>query len=122
DPAQVPLFPNLARVAPFKFPVAEEPEDSPVSRSPIIIAVEDAENPLQDGELLKTERHLTVSLGSAQLDALREIGKSLSGTDRSIASVCEHGRRVWQVFRQAQPRLANLLRPTCRAEGPAPSA
>ena len=65
DPAQVPLFPNLARVAPFKFPVAEEPEDAPASRSPIIIAVEDAENPLQDGELLKTERHLTVSLGFA---------------------------------------------------------
>lgn len=132
-PAVKPTFPGSQRPRDkdpdtahrHPMPFAFSPIDAGralASRSPIVIAIEEAERPLEDRELLKTERHLTISLTDEQLETLHGIWEDLSPTNRTLAHVWELGRRVWQVLEQAEPRLKHLLRLVSESEEPQPVA
>ncbi|MDT0353611.1 FHIPEP family type III secretion protein [Pseudonocardia charpentierae] len=85
-------------------------------RSPIIIAVESKAEPLDDADLLKVERHLTVSLSTAQLDAIDRITAEVLGPDADlapgvtdVAEIIDAGFQVWTELVGAESRLKGLL-------------
>jgi Effector-associated domain 8 len=44
-----------------------DPTTSPASRAPIVIALEEQDAPLREDELLRTERHITITFSASQL-------------------------------------------------------
>ena len=79
------------------------------SRAPVILAIEQHSEPLKEAELLRAERHLTVTLGRDHVAALEEVVASLDGA-RSVEDLVELGVDAWQALTFAEPRLDDLLR------------
>ena len=77
-------------------------------RAPVVIAVETTADPLTDADLLRTQRHLTVSMTPAQVDRCEALAASVRSVT-SLAGVIETGRQLWFYLTQAQPRLDALL-------------
>src|SRR5215472_3321552 len=73
-------------------PIVGRGADLP-SRSPIVIAVEEQNAPLDEEEFLKTERHVTVALSGGQIEALEQIGACLLAA-QSLEDLARHGRRA----------------------------
>ena len=84
------------------------------SRSPVLIALESKDEPLEDSELLKTERHLTVVLTPVQIDEIRRMAVEVAaavaqGATSSIDAIIDAGSQIWTEFVGAEPRLKGLL-------------
>lgn len=82
--------------------------DIPASRSPIVIAIEEAEDKLEERELLRTERHITVTLDAKQVTALVDVAARLE-VAASIRELIRCGMDAWEILEAAQPGLRNLL-------------
>lgn len=80
----------------------------PASRSTVVIAVEEAQDPLDERQLLRAERHMTVTLAPAQVAALADICASV---DRAAAldDLCRCGAEAWRILETAQPGLRDLM-------------
>jgi hypothetical protein len=98
-----------------------DPKTSSASRSPIIIALEEQDHPLDEDMLRRTERHLTIAFSAEQLQTLDEIGGSLSASP-PLAEIVEQGRRAWQILQKAQPWLRNLVDKVIDCAGAQPIA
>ena len=94
---------------PFRLTITAEEEELRGSRSPIVIALEEERNPLREGELLQTERHLTVGLSSDAVATLRRIAEALDNPALSPSELTNYGGRAWQELKRAQGRLPVLL-------------
>jgi len=65
------------------------------SRSPIVVAVEEADNPLTEDELLPAERHLTITLAADQIDELSRLGTAaLTSIDQALRA----GEQVFAIL------------------------
>jgi hypothetical protein len=78
------------------------------SRSPILIALDTADEPLAELEFPRTERHLTVTLDGDQVGYVAELAADAFEA-RTIDEVTAAGAGVWNELLAAQPRLADLL-------------
>jgi hypothetical protein len=65
------------------------------SRSPIIVAIEEAEKPLTPDELLHAERHLTIILTPEHVEDLTRIANA---SPKSIADVVSAGEQVFAIL------------------------
>lgn len=92
------------------------------SRSPIIAALEEADEPLDDAELLRTERHMTITFTAEQAKALERLSSSVSDHRKSISDLMSKGTCVWDILESAQPRLRALLEGAKRSKNPQPIA
>lgn len=122
EDAGVEARPAAVTAGDLDIPFLADPAHAAGSRAPLVIALEEAGHPLSDVELLRTERHLTVSLGPGHLSDLREIASQLSPTNRSLVHVWEQGRRIWRILELAQPQLKHLLRVVADSRRPQPVA
>jgi len=94
---------------PTKASTDQPVEDLPsISRSPIIIAVEESDDKLDEQYLLRAERHLTVTLNRDQANELEHLSTQLRQTE-STEAIFASGQRAWSVLQQAEDRLAVLL-------------
>jgi hypothetical protein len=77
-------------------------------RTPIIVAVETTDRPVTDEELLRTRRHLTVSLSPAGVERCVGLAATIASemTWEELTSV---GSDIWKELVRAQPRLTALL-------------
>jgi hypothetical protein len=109
---------------PFRLTAIDTYADGPdSSRSPIVIAIEEEANPLREEELLRPERHLTVSLSRDALGELRQIAAQLDTPDMPLSELWGYGRRAWRVLERAQtPRLLNLINRVAGSTLPQPVA
>jgi hypothetical protein len=92
-------------------PVAEVTSslsDAGRSQSPILIAIDETEDPLTDAQFSLSERHLTVTLSATQVASAVGIIDKI-GRAASIGEIVGAGHRVWAILLSAEPRLANLL-------------
>ncbi len=94
-----------------RFDVKETaPSDADIicSRSPIIIAIEEKKDPIDERHLLPIERHLTVSLDTGMADALQVLGQKLNEAE-STQAILGYGVDVWRILAKAEQRLRGLL-------------
>ena len=92
-------------------PLAEVPSslsDAGCSLSPILIAFDEAEEPLTDAQFSLSERHLTVTLGATQVASVVELAEQALRA-ASIGEIVDAGHRIWIALLAAEPRLADLL-------------
>jgi hypothetical protein len=83
-------------------------DSSAPSRSPIVIALEERDAPLAEDHLLKTERHVTVTLSAEDLAAFDQISARLHGAP-GAASILQDGRTGWEILSRAQSRLTGIV-------------
>jgi hypothetical protein len=88
------------------------------SRSPILIALETAAEPLGDAEFSRTDRHLTVTLADSALDQITDLARKAHESAGTIAEIADAGHQIWSRLVEAQPRLAGLVK-RIAATGPA---
>ncbi|MCI0659684.1 MAG: hypothetical protein L0220_01285, partial [Acidobacteria bacterium] len=79
-----------------------------LSRSPIIIAIEEKKDPIDEKYLLPIERHLTVRLDTGMADALQALGQKLNEAE-STQAILGYGVDVWKILEKAEQRLKGLL-------------
>ena len=91
------------------------------SRAPIVIAIEEEANPLKNKKLLRTERHLTISLDTFQIEELKKIVEDLNKA-RTIKEIRELGSDIWSTLEAAQPMLSVLIDKVKGSDAPQPIA
>ena len=82
--------------------------DVTCSRSPIIIAIEEKKDPIDEKYLLPIERHLTVKLDTGMADELQVLGQKLNEAE-SIDTILGYGVEIWQMLVKAEDRLSGLF-------------
>lgn len=90
-------------------------------RAPIVVAVETTNKPLTDEDLLRTQRHLTVSLSPECVERCATLASSITDT-MPIDEVAPIGAQIWRELVRAQPRLVALLQRMGRAATAQPVA
>ncbi len=78
------------------------------SRAPVVIAVEAADDLIEDRHLLQVERHLTVRLTVAQVSGLESLQGALDHVG-SVDGLFDSGVQAWRILKQAEPRLRGVL-------------
>jgi hypothetical protein len=101
---------------------ARKSADIPASRSPIILAIEEAGQPILETELLRTERHMTTTLPAERVEELARLADELSADATSVDDVRQAGRRAWEVLTEAQPRLKSVFERVRKADRAQPVA
>ncbi|MFF5081406.1 FHIPEP family type III secretion protein [Actinoplanes sp. NPDC000266] len=101
----------LTAPAPAPAPAPPAAAEAARPRFPVIVAVESADQPLADADLLRTERHLTVTLAAGRLAAIRRAVAAVSGpgADPSLDDLVRAGAEVWAEMTTAEPRLRTVL-------------
>jgi hypothetical protein len=79
------------------------------SRSPILIAVDTDEDPLDEDVLPRTQRHMTVTFTEAELERVLRAAAGVLDGPVGVDELVRASRRVWQELERAQPRLADLI-------------
>jgi hypothetical protein len=95
-------------------PLTFRPPDRPAStdapsRLPIVIALEQSDDPLADNVLFGMERHMIVTLAPEQVQALQDVTIGLRDRVTSVDEIADIGRAAWRILTDAQPRLRGLL-------------
>ena len=98
------------------------PDNSFPSRAPIMLALEEEDDPIPDSLLLKTERYLTISLSSKQVGKMEELANLIEAKGQSMEEILKIGNKVWNLINQAQKRLKLLLENSRDSEYPQPIA
>ena len=83
-------------------------DSSALSRSPIVIALEERDAPLAEGHLLKTERHVTVTLSPEDLAVFDDITARLQKRPRT-AAILQDGRTAWEILSRPPSRLPKIV-------------
>ncbi|HEV7266746.1 MAG TPA: FHIPEP family type III secretion protein [Falsiroseomonas sp.] len=96
-------------------PAPLEAGPGPAARAPMVIAIEAADARLTDDELLPAERHLTVTLSAAQVQALGDLVGQLAQA-ASVDELIGLGTEAWEHLNTASPRLAGLFQRVAKAE------
>jgi hypothetical protein len=112
DAARFPLFPNPARISRFATapPAVKFERPPPVpSNDPIVVALEDADDPIEEDQLLGVEKHVTVSLDAARLETLHDIVADLYRSDLNVDTIKGRGLDAWTCLEEAQPVLRMLI-------------
>jgi FHIPEP family/ATPase family associated with various cellular activities (AAA) len=79
-----------------------------LQRTPIVVAVETTSQALTDEDLLRTRRHLTVSLPPESVERCAALAMSVTAA-MALDDVVLIGAQIWKELVRAQPRLAGLL-------------
>lgn len=111
---QKPAFPTPAghdaQPAKQPFVIFQPPANlERASRSPVVIAVQQADEPIAETDLRPIERHLTVTLSREQLEELSGLCGCAAGENESLHGLLADGERAWDILDQAQPRIRSLL-------------
>ncbi len=91
------------------------------SCSPIIVAIEAADDKIDEGKLLGTERHMTITLEKDQLESLQKIAGELDSAT-SLDQIIDAGVEAWSILNQAQDSLEGLLKSVHESRQPQPIA
>jgi hypothetical protein len=78
------------------------------SRSPIVIALEAEDEPLDEAEVERTACHLTVTFTRPQVAALEETARAAFGHVSTLAELEDAGGQVWRQLKAIEPRLETL--------------
>ncbi|MEM9720782.1 MAG: FHIPEP family type III secretion protein [Bacteroidota bacterium] len=92
------------------------------SRVPIIIAIEEESDPIKEESLLKTERHLTLTLKAGQVDQLEKLGSCLFDDQASLYDLIDNGEDIWKILKRNHARLTKLIKSTKNSSNPQPVA
>ncbi|HKE95511.1 MAG TPA: FHIPEP family type III secretion protein, partial [Povalibacter sp.] len=131
DVARLPIFPNPAFLkaradaetnAEFDFTSIRQRylTGTDATAAPVIVAIQHADEPITDDQLLPAERHLTVSLSAEQVEELANIGAQLSGPGLGIPQIFGLGQQAWEVLKAAEKRLERLFARIQRSRVPQP--
>jgi len=92
------------------------------SRSAIILCVESKASPLEERNILGTERHLTIQLSPEQIAQLEKISRQISDATTDIESIQQAGEKVWSMLKKSQGRLEELFSRARESAHPQPIA
>jgi hypothetical protein len=95
-------------------------KDVLASRSPIVIALEEEGDQLDEAELLRAERHLTIRLTADQIEQMEKLGDYQTDAPRSIPDIARDGERVWEII--GVDRVKRMFKNLERSTGSQPIA
>jgi hypothetical protein len=128
DVSRIPLFPNRPRIRAAAATLSEQVTikfaraPSVPSNDPIVVALEEAGDPIGEDLLLGVERHVTVTLAREQVDDLVEAAADIRRADIDIETIRERGADVWACLESAQPALRMVIESARDSERPQPVA